>query len=157
MARFRFRAQVALDLRQKQDEDARRILGEAKRATAAAERALDEERRVLAEALARAAREEAQASDTTRAIWYRNWMKRQQQVIELALRVAEKRRAEEREAAERAVIARRKLRALERLRDRTWKAFQVAEQRAEQKELDVLGGLRYVARERAPGGLRDVR
>ena len=150
MARFRFRAQVALDLRRKQDEDARRALAEAKRVTAVAQRALDEERRVLEEALARAADEESKASDTTRAIWYRNWMKRQQQVIELALRVVETRRAEEQGAAARAVIARRKLRALERLRDRMWKAYLVVEQRAEQKELDVLGGLRYVVRERAP-------
>ena len=157
MARFRFRAQVALDLRRKQDEDARRLLGEAKRATSAAERTLDGHCRVLDEAMARAAREEAQASDTTRAIWYRNWMRRQQQVIDEARQVLETRRAEERAAADRAFVARRKLRALERLRDRMWKSFLLAEQRAEQKELDVLGGLRYVARERAPGGLRDVR
>lgn len=152
MARFRFRAQAAMDLRRKQDEDAQRALGEARRATQQAQAALDHERRVLDEAMVQARREAEQAYDATRAVWYRNWMSRQQQVIAAATRALEERRTAERTATEHAMQARRKLRALERLKDRLWKAFLAAELRAEQKELDVLGSLRYVARERAPGG-----
>ncbi|HEY3380313.1 MAG TPA: flagellar FliJ family protein [Vicinamibacterales bacterium] len=152
MANFRFRAQVALDLRRKQDDDAQRALGEAKRATAAAQRAVQDAERALVETQERAREEAARASDTTRAIWYRNWIRRQQQVIVAARHALEQRLDEERVVAARAMEARRKLRSLEHLRDRTWKAFQLAERKAEQKEFDVLGGLRYVALREVPEG-----
>jgi flagellar export protein FliJ len=153
MANFRFRAQVALDLRRKQDEEAQRDLGIARHATADAKRALDAEERVLADANVRASVEEARATDTTHAVWYRNWMKRQQQVIGAARAAVDTRLQEERAFAERAMEARRRLRSLERLRERAWKAFQTLERRAEQKEYDVLGGLRYVAQRDVPGGM----
>jgi flagellar biosynthesis chaperone FliJ len=152
MANFRFRAQVALELRHKQDDEAQRALGAARQATVAAQHAVLVEERALADAHVRASREEAQASDTTRAVWYRNWMKRQQQVIAAAKAVVETRLQEEREAAARAMETRRRLRSLERLRDRALKAFLTLERRTEQKEFDVLGGLRYVARQHVPGG-----
>jgi flagellar biosynthesis chaperone FliJ len=152
MAAFRFRAQVALELRHKQDEEAQRALGVARRATSAAQDAQDRAERDLAEAHQRASEEEARASDTTRAIWHRNWLKRQQAVIAAARSTVDARRVDERNVAERAMETRRRLRSLERLRDRIWKAFQAAERRAEQKEFDALGGLRYVARRDVPEG-----
>lgn len=153
MANFRFRAQAALELRQTQDERAQRALGDARRATAAAEEIVDREVRALSEAHTRACQEEASASDLTRAIWYRNWMRRQQAVIVSARAVVDARRADQRTAADRAMETRRRLRSLERLRDRLWQAFQTAERRVEQKEFDVLGGLRYVARRDVPEGV----
>jgi flagellar export protein FliJ len=152
MAKFRFRAEVALDLRRKQDDEAQRALGDARRATEQAESGLQHEQRVLDETLARARDEEARACDMTRAIWHRHWMRRQRLVIEAARRLMEERRVAERAAAEHAMLARRKLRALERLRDRLWKTYLQAERRAEQKEMDVLGGLRFVARRGVPEG-----
>jgi flagellar export protein FliJ len=152
MARFRFRAQAALELRRTQDEDAQRALGAAMRATSAAADALARAERDLVEAHQRALAEEAKATNTTRAIWYRNWIKWQQAVIAAARSALEARRDEERQAAARAMETRRRLRSLERLRDRMWKAFQLAERRAEQKEFDLLGGLRYVARADVPEG-----
>jgi flagellar export protein FliJ len=152
MATFRFRAQAALELRRKQDDDAQRALASARRATAAAEDAVARAERELAEAHQRAAAEEAKASDTARAIWYRNWMKWQQAVIAAARATLEARRSDERQAAGQAMETRRRLRSLERLRDRMWKAFQTAERRAEQKEFDALGGLRFVARAEVPEG-----
>jgi flagellar export protein FliJ len=152
MANFRFRAQVALDLRRTQDDEAQRALGAARQATVAAQHVVAAEERALTDANARASREEAQASDTTRAVWYRNWMKRQQQVIAASRAVVATREQEERDAAARAMEARRRLRSLERLRDRAWTAFQTLERRTEQKEFDVLGGLRYVARRDVPEG-----
>jgi flagellar biosynthesis chaperone FliJ len=53
----------------------------------------------------------------------------------------------ERAAAEQAIEARRQLRALERLRERQWRAFLQQEHRVEQRDLDMLAGLRYVARQ----------
>jgi flagellar export protein FliJ len=152
MATFRFRAQAALDLRRQQDDDAQRALGAARQATVAAQHVLEAEEQRLSEGHTRAVAEEARAWDGARVLWYRNWMRRQQQVITEARGALEARRQAEATLAERAMEARRRLRALERLRDRGWKAFQLAERRAEQKEFDVLGGLRYVARREVPEG-----
>jgi membrane protein involved in colicin uptake len=152
MAKFRFRAEAALELRRKQDDEAQRALAEARRDTARAEAVREREQRLLDETLARARDEEARACDMARAIWHRHWMRRQRLVIEAAVRAVEERRAAERAAAEHAVIARRRLRSLERLRDRLWTAHVGDERRAEQKEMDVLGGLRFVARRGAPEG-----
>lgn len=152
MPRFRFRAEAALTLRRKRDEEAQRALGEAKRATRLAESELEREERLLAETLAQDRDEEARASDVARAVWCRNWMRRQRQVIAAAGRRLDERRRAERVAAQQAMEARRKLRALEHLRDRMWRSFLDAERRAEQKDLDMLGGLRYVARRSVPEG-----
>jgi flagellar export protein FliJ len=152
MAKFRFRAQVALDLRRKEDDEARRLLGEAARATRAAEQALDAADRALGETMAQAAQDAASCVDTTRALWYRNWIVLQRQAIERAQAIVAERRSAERAAAERALVTRRKLRSLEHLRERNWQAFLLAERRIEQKEMDVLAGLRYVARAGAPKG-----
>jgi flagellar biosynthesis chaperone FliJ len=152
MANFRFRAQVALDLRRSQDEEAQRALGVARQAVAEARGVVEAEERTLADANVRASLEEARAWDTARAVWYRNWVKRQTLVIAAAHAAVEDRCQEERTAADCATEARRRLRALERLRDRAWKTFQVAERRAEQKEFDMLGGLRYMARRAVPEG-----
>ena len=46
---------------------------------------------------------------------------------------------------------RRALRALERWFERAWRRHQQAQQRIEQRELDEMGALRYVARSRAHG------
>jgi flagellar biosynthesis chaperone FliJ len=153
MPSFRFRAQVALDLRRKQDEEAQRALGAARQARVAAEGTLEAEERALADGNLRASIEEARAWDASRTVWYRNWMRRQQQVIAAARAVVEARRQDERAAAERAMDARRRVRALERLRDRAWQVFLTAERRTERKEFDVLGGLRYVARRAVPEGV----
>jgi flagellar export protein FliJ len=152
MAKFRFRAEVALDLRRKQDEEAQRTLAEARRAVARAEAVLAHEDGVLRDTLARAAAEEARASDLARVIWHRQWMRRQRQVVEAARRWLGERQAVERAASDQAVMARRKLRALERLKDRLWATYVAEERRSEQKEMDVLGGLRFVARRGAPEG-----
>jgi flagellar export protein FliJ len=153
MATFRFRAQAALDLRRKQDDEGQRALGDAMRATAAARAALEAAERQLVEAHQRAREEEATARDTTLAIWYRNWMKRQHLVIARARGALEQREADQRVATAKAMEARRRLRSLERLRDRAWNAYELAERRAEQKQFDVLGGLRYVARHDVPEGV----
>ena len=142
-----------MELRRRRDEDAQRALAEAARQVRAAESGLQREERRLADTLALAAVEEAALTDLSRAIWHRNWMRRQRLVIEAARRQLDERHAAERAAAADAMDARRKLRALERLRERMWQAFLAAERRAEQKDLDVLAGLRYVARHgSAPGG-----
>jgi flagellar biosynthesis chaperone FliJ len=152
MPTFRFRAEAALTLRRTRDEEAQRALGQARRATRLAESELEREERLLAETLAQAQEEEARASDLARAVWSRNWMRRQRLEIAAAARRLDEQRRAERAAAQQAMEARRKLRALEHLRDRMWRAFLDAERRAEQKDLDMLGGLRYVARRGVPEG-----
>lgn len=141
-----------MDLRRKRDEEAQRALAAAQHAARQAQAEVVRQETLLAETLARAGREEAHASDLAQAVWARQWMRRQRQVIEQARRDRDERQRAERVAAAQAMEARRRLRALERLRERMWQAFVTNERRAEQKELDVLGGLRYVARRDVPGG-----
>jgi flagellar export protein FliJ len=153
MGAFRFRAQAALDLRRTQDEEAQRALAAAKNATAAARAVVERAEHALVEARERAREEEAHAADTTAAIWYRNWMKGLQRAIGLARAALEERLVAERAASARAVEARRRLRSLERLRDRMLRAAQRAELRAEQKAFDLLGSLGHVARRDVPEGV----
>lgn len=145
MAKFRFRAEAAMELRRKRDDEAQRALAEARRLTRAAEADLAREERTLNDTLTLAMAQEATVANIAGCVWLRNWMQRQRQVIEAAGRQADERRRAERAAAEQAVQARRQLRALERLRERQWRAFLHEEHRVEQRDLDMLAGLRYVA------------
>lgn len=147
MAKFKFRAEAAMDLRRKRDDEAQRTLADARRVARAAEADLAREERSLNDTLTLALAEEANTANIACSVWLRNWMQRQRQVIEAAGRRAEERRRLERAAAEQAIEARRQLRALERLRERQWRAFLQQEHRVEQRDLDMLAGLRYVARQ----------
>jgi flagellar protein FliJ len=146
MPAYRFRAQAALDLRRKQDDEAQRALGEARRATLLAQRVVQRAEEDLAKSLRLAREKEGEPANVALAIWYRNWMRRQKLTIVAARQALDRQRDVERAAAEQAAQARRRLRSLERLRDRTWQAFLMVERRVEQKELDQLGTLQYVAR-----------
>jgi flagellar FliJ protein len=153
MKPFAFRAQAALDLRRRQEEDARRAL-------AAAEARLAEARQQLALALARfeeaqreARSEEARPGEVTGRVWYRNWMIAHRQRADRCRAVVAEREREVAAARAAAALARRKLRSLERLRERAWRAYRAAERREEQKALDALGNQRFAVA-RATGGER---
>ena len=144
--RFKFRAEVVLDLRRRRDEEAQRARAAADAALERAEEALDEARAKLRGACERP-RESGIDAD-----WYRNWM--------VGLRSAITRRTEELagcrrerdQALARALRARRDLRVLERLRDRRQRAFELNGRRREQRLIDALAIQRYEAPTRASGG-----
>jgi len=148
---FRFRAQPALDLRQRQDDEAQRAMGIASAATRqAAERVLAAHT-ALADAQRGGSQAFARVTDAQELIWQGNWIVGLERDVARARQALEERRIEERSAAEIAQHARMQVRVLERLKDRAFQAWQLESRRAEQKSLDELASLRFAARRLAAG------
>ena len=145
MRPFRFRAEAALDLRRKAEDEARE-------ANAQAEHAWRE-----AKAQAGALREAARAADAAFEIagreganggligWHRSWIVRRRLEAEAQDRQA----AISAVALERAAAsmhdAHRRRRMLERLRERGWRQYGLNALRHELREMNLLAGLRYLA------------
>jgi flagellar export protein FliJ len=146
MAKFIFRAQVALDLRQKQEDAARLALAEAQARLHEAEQALARAEGQLADALNNARDVEAAASDPTLAIWYRNWIHRLRREVARCVQILDGRQADAKAAEAKAIEARRAVRVIEKLRERAWNAHTAHERREEQKALDLLGVMQYAIR-----------
>jgi flagellar biosynthesis chaperone FliJ len=148
MRPFRFRPQPALDLRLRRKEQAEEAHARARGRLHAADQV-----RLAAEARAAAAVRESVDwhSDTAllRLEWHRNWMVGLERDVVRARSMLEERRIEERRAAELAREARMQVRVLERLKARTWRAWQLDARRDEQKTLDELAVLRFASRMRA--------
>lgn len=153
MRPFVFRAQVALDLRQKRDEDARRELAAANATVARAEAALADANGRVDAAHEAARQAQATATDTTAHVWYRNWIRIQQQDVERRQDELDHRREEARTAHERATRAHVDLRVLERLKERARRAYDLAAAREEQKAIDWLAVLRSLPQEGTQEGL----
>ena len=149
MRPFKFRAEAALDVRRKFDENAQRALALARAARHAAGDVLS----CALERIESSNRESAaawQASGTIdRLIWQRNWMIGLERDVDRARQALTDRENEERRAAEIAQHARMQVRVLERLRERALRAWQLDARRVEQKAIDELAGLRFAARQRA--------
>jgi flagellar export protein FliJ len=146
VAKFVFRAEAALTLRRKQEEAAQLALAEAQQRAFRAEQDLARAQAAERDALTRSRDAEAQATDPTLAIWYRNWIKRQQREVARCAQVLDGRRADVTDAERKVMEAHRQVRVLERLRGRRWDAYQTEEKRAEQKALDLLGVTQYALR-----------
>jgi flagellar export protein FliJ len=151
MTRFLFRAQIALDLRRRQDEDARRELALAEERERAAGAALAAAQQQL-EAMHARARQADASGDLAGSVWYRNWIVGHQQRLARCRQLLEQERTAVREAAAHAQRARRKLKSLERFRERAWRRHASAEARAEQKALDELGSVRFARARPRTGG-----
>jgi|EndMetStandDraft_5_1072996.scaffolds.fasta_scaffold04425_5 flagellar protein FliJ len=151
MAKFIFRAEPALTMRRKLEDEARLRLADAQRRAYLAEDELRKARESLSDATRRACENEAQATDPTLAIWYRNWIKRQQREVARSAQVLDGRRAEVGQAEQRVMEAHRAVRALEKLRQKALDEFTDHERRTEQKEIDLLGVMQYAMRSRDQG------
>jgi flagellar FliJ protein len=151
MARFIFRAEPALTMRRKVEDEARLVLADAQRRAYLAESELRQAQESLIDATRRACENEAQATDPTLAIWYRNWIKRQQREVARSAQVLDGRRAEVGQAEQRVMEAHKAVRALEKLRQRALDEFTDNERRTEQKEIDLLGVMQYAMRSRDQG------
>lgn len=143
MATFRFRLQTALDLRLRQEDEAKAALAAAESARIAAERGRDEARRALEQTLDRSRDAEGRAGDITERLWYRNWIVAQRYEVERRQQALAAREAAVREATAVAQAAHQKRRILERLKDRAAASFGAEERRQEQKVFDDLGVLRF--------------
>jgi len=149
MARFRFRAQAALDLRIREHDVARRALATAEVAHGGALAALDEATLAVAQAGTQAAEAMAAGGQNAQLEWYRSWIVglRNQR----ATRAAEVTRRERDLAKARAacITAKQRLDALERLRDEARHAWERAMHAKEQREIDALATMRFVSLRRA--------
>jgi flagellar export protein FliJ len=139
MPAFVFRAAPVLKLRQQAEDVASRGRAEAAEAVERAQRHLSTAENTLSERL----REAASIHDPARREWYRNWIIRQRHEIVRARAMLSDRQAALQTAVTRLNAAHRDVRVLERLRDRLHAAWQLAERRAEQKELDWLATVRH--------------
>ena len=142
MRPFVFRAQAALDLRRKREEDAQRELAEAKGAVRRAEAALDAAVTACDESKSRAASEMRQDGDIATQMWYRNWILRQQREIVVGRDEVANRRLDADGARAKATKTHIDVRVLENLHETKWRAYTEEERHAEQKEIDWLAVLR---------------
>lgn len=143
MKPFVFRAQVALEVRRRRDEDAQRELAAAEMRRRAASEHLDHARATLQQGLAQATLAERRPGNLAAHVWHRNWIVGQRlEVARCAAQVRERERELE-DAAQRATVAHRQRESLERLHDRGLSAWQDAARHAEQKAIDELAGMRF--------------
>lgn len=144
MADFRFRAAAALELRRQQETTAATALARAEglfhEAQALAERA--DRARVDAQEAQRSA--ERRGTDMATLEWHRNWIVRLTLTVETVRREVDARGEVVRQAEQAWREARRKRLALERMRERAWRRYQVEQQRQELKVIDELARLRFV-------------
>ncbi|MDP1569075.1 MAG: flagellar FliJ family protein [Vicinamibacterales bacterium] len=152
MPPFKFRAQPVLEIRKRAEEAAERALAHAEGVWQQAEAARTQAARDVETALERAGKASASATHAGELTWYRNWITGQQRLAADRLRVATERRADRDRAQAVAERARRERMALDKLRDRAWRAHLEGERRAEQKDLDMLGTLKHAAARHEAGG-----
>lgn len=143
MARFAFRLQAALDLRKRQEDEARVALAHAETRKRDAERERDAALAALAASMSRGREADSRPGDLTERVWYRNWILGQRREVERRQRRVDASGEEVRQATARAQQAYRKRRMLEKLRERAVTTFDQVERREEQKALNDLGTLRH--------------
>ena len=151
MRPFKFRAQVVLDLRRRQDEEAQRKLADATRERAATETRVDAASAAVEESMQRAREALESTAWADFHEWHRNWIVSRRKELAVQREGLAKSRAAEQLARQRAGDTRRALRSLERWFERAWRRHQEALRRLEQRELDEIGAMRHVARSRAQG------
>jgi flagellar export protein FliJ len=142
---FRFRAHAAIDLRQREYDDARRVLAHALLDLRAAQDVQGEAEGRITAAREQGACEMRGTIDTARWQWHQSWILRlEHERAVCAANVAARERDVAR-ASEAAVKARQRLEALERFRDKARLAWERAAASEEQKQIDGLATLRHVA------------
>ena len=146
MLPFRFRAAGALDLRRKQEDEARIVLARAEaaeREAAARVGAAEDAQQAEAIQLDALQREGAEAWLIS---WHRSWMMKQRLDLQACRRDRETAGQVRAHAAAALHQAYRRRRTLERLRDRTLRKYEVEVKRQDTIAMNELAGLRHVAR-----------
>jgi len=142
---FRFRAHAAIDLRQREYDEARRVLAHASLDLRAAQDVQGEAEGRITAAREQSACEMRGTIDTARWQWHQSWILRlEHERAVCAANVAARERDVAR-ASGAAVKARQRLEALERFRDKARLAWERAAASEEQKQIDALATLRHVA------------
>ena len=146
MKAFVFRAETVLRLRRRADEQAQQALAFAEQRVRQAEGALLAAEQSVRDQCERSAQVDRESQTLDLAIWYRNWIQKLRHDVEWKRRLLRERRIEADDARVRAQDAHRKLRAIEKLKERLWSAHGVRERSEEQQALDELGSQQYVNR-----------
>jgi flagellar protein FliJ len=149
MATFSFRPQVALDLRRREEEAAQRVVSEARVVSDRAAAAYADAQAAFDAGTARAAGVEAAGGSVTESVWHRNWIRSLRRELVRCEAHAEDRRVQLETAEQALVVARERVKALERLKERAFEAHQVRERRDEQRAMDDLATLRFALRQRS--------
>lgn len=145
MKKFVFRAQAAIDLRQREYDEARRVQARASLDLKAANDVWNESRDRQREAHAQWSREMTQRIDPARSQWYRIWILRLEHEQVVCAKAVTAREREVMLATQACQAARVRLEALERFRDKAREAWERAAAADEQKQIDALATLRHVA------------
>jgi flagellar export protein FliJ len=152
MRPFQFRAQAALDLRRKQEDDVRRLLAEAQTAHDAAQA-----RAVAADLTARNAADDfvtAQRTGTEawRLAWHQSWITKLRLEADGCQRLTAISAATVERATASVITAYQRRRTLERLRDRARRRYDTEASRRHNQEMNALASLRFAARLVERGG-----
>ena len=145
MKRFVFRAQAAIDLRQREYDDARRVLARASLDLRAASDVWSDARNRQVDAREQWAREMTQTIDPARSQWYRFWIVRLEHEQAVCAKAVAARERDVALATAACQATRQRLEALERSRDKARQAWERAVAADEQKQIDALATLRHVA------------
>jgi flagellar biosynthesis chaperone FliJ len=145
MKAFRFRAQAAIDLRQREYDEARRILARASLDLRAAEELRTEADVRIIAAREQNTREMKGSIDTARWQWHQSWILRLEHERAVCAADVAARERDVVRASTAALNARQRLEALERFHDKARHAWEHAAAAEEQKQIDALATLRHVA------------
>lgn len=143
MRPFRFRAQAALDLRQRELENAQRQLARTEELRDAARRRLQQAEADAASARAQATEAQRTSGDVTALQWYRFWILRLDHERSAHAAALAAREQDVTHAAAACMRAKQRRESLERFRAKARAAHEEAEQAAEMKLIDELATRRY--------------
>jgi len=146
MKRFHFKLEPVVQLREKKDDEAQRVLAQAERRLQEALRGLDDAETRLSAAYADATAAEQAGADVATLGWHRTWIVVKTRDVE-ARRLEVQDRQDVRDVrAREARDARVALRVLEKLRERQRAAFNAAQAHREMQAIDELATLRAARR-----------
>jgi flagellar export protein FliJ len=145
MSRFKFRAQAALDLRTREDDEARRALARAETDLRAARQLLEQVEERAREARTQCAAVMQQAGAAAELQWYRSWIVRLDRDRTLAAKAVADREGAVKRAQETQKRTRQRVESLERFKEKAVTAFEQRTLAEEQKFIDALATMRYVS------------
>ena len=146
MARFRFRLEPVLQMRQRAEDQAQQALARAERQLQEAERGLARAEHMLRDAYASASEAERNGADVVQLTWHRNWIVVKTRDVE-AGRLDVRDRLETRDMRlQQAQDARKQCRVLERFKDRAREAFETDAARRDMQAIDELATIKAARR-----------
>jgi flagellar FliJ protein len=145
MKKFRFTLQAVQVVRQQQERQALEAYGRCLRARQQAEAALSEARQHLEDAWRRQRELEASGAPALWLMHSQNWCAVLEERCHQAQSALQQAREQAAAAWSRLAVARRQREAVDKLRQRQWRQYELALAREEQKQLDELATLRFLA------------